>query len=63
MREQISLLRKLVVERDPTQQGREPADGGRPTLKLTRLSEGDDIEAYLITFERTMEAYEVPRAR
>ena len=32
-------------------------------MKLTRLSEGDDIEAYLTTFERVMRAYEVDKAR
>ena len=58
MRKQMALLQRLVVERPL----REAVDG-RPALKLARLSEGDDIEAYLVTFERTMEAYEVDRAR
>ena len=30
-------------------------------MRLTRLSDGDDIEAYLTTFERMMEAYRVSR--
>lgn len=29
-------------------------------LKLTKLSEADDVEAYLTTFERMMQAYKVP---
>ena len=29
-------------------------------VKLTKLTEDDDIEAYLTTFERLMRAYEVP---
>ena len=36
-------------------------DGDR--VKLTRLAESDDIEAYLTTFERMMAAYEIRRAR
>ena len=32
-------------------------------VKVTKLTEADDIEAYLTTFERLMKAYEVPRNR
>jgi len=32
-------------------------------LKVTKLMDQDDIEAFLFTFERLMEAYEVPKAR
>ena len=32
-------------------------------VKLTKLTEDDDIEAYLTTFERLMRAYEVPEVR
>ena len=32
-------------------------------MKLTRLSDSDNIEAYLTTFERIMEAHEVSRDR
>ena len=60
MRNQVAMLQRLVTERS-TPTAREPSDG-RPTLKLTRLGEADDIEAYLVTFERTMEAYEVDGA-
>ena len=46
-------------------------DGGKYTtgrtdtdsVKLTKLGEGDDIEAYLTTFERIMKALEVRRER
>ena len=38
-------------------------DGGRKDdLKVTKLMDQDDIEAFLVTFERLMEAYEVPKA-
>ena len=57
----MALLQCMVAERGaPTIC--DPSDG-RPVLKLTRLEEGDDIEAFLITFEQTMEAYEVDTAR
>ena len=32
-------------------------------MKLTRLTEADDIESYLTTFERMMKAYEIDTAR
>ena len=32
-------------------------------VKVTKLTEADDIEAYLTTFGRLMKAYEVPRER
>ena len=31
-------------------------------VKITKLSEEDDIEAYLTTFERCMQAYKIPAA-
>ncbi len=32
-------------------------------VKLTKLAETDDIEAYLTTFERMMTSYEIPADR
>ena len=37
--------------------------GVPPQVKLVQLTEQDDIEAYLVTFERIMQAYEIPRAQ
>lgn len=37
--------------------------GQREQLKLTKLSESEDIEAYLITFERMMEVYEIAKEK
>ena len=37
--------------------------GDTEPAKLTRLTENDDIEAYLTTFERIMVAHEVNRER
>ena len=60
-REQMELLQRMVAERGaPTI--RDPSEG-RPALKLTCLGEGDDIEAFLVRFERTMKAYEVDTAQ
>ena len=36
---------------------------GPESLKLIKLTEGDDIEAFLTTFERAVEAHGVDRAR
>ena len=36
---------------------------GELSVKLVPLSEKDDIEAYLVTFERIMEAHKVPESR
>ena len=68
LREQVELLRGMWE--DTRQEGR--AAGGRAArnrweseLKLTKLSEQDDIEAYnyLTTYERMMAIYEVPEER
>jgi transposase InsO family protein len=60
----IVLLEKTATP--VTDTGSDTSDETRittPELKLTRLSERDDIEAYLTTFERMMHAYKVPRER
>ena len=45
--EQMALLQRMVAERGaPTIH--DPSDR-QPALKLTRLGEGDDIEAFLVT--------------
>lgn len=36
---------------------------GEHDLKLCRLTDEDDIEAYLTTFERMIEAYKIPKQR
>ena len=57
MREQIDMLQQLVVERPATTPHHSSDQEG---MRLNRLS---DIEAYLLTFEQMMQAYEVDRAR
>ena len=61
MSKQVKLLARLVGEGRAEQSG-EPM-GERDKVKLTKLSEGDDIEAYLKTFRCMMAVYEVPRVR
>ena len=38
-------------------------EAGERDVKIVKLTEQDDIEAYLTTFERIMVAYEVPKER
>ena len=62
MREQMEVMQKLVEDRKAaetrTPAGQERA-GREGEAKLVKLSEQDDIEAYLTTFERVMRAYEI----
>eukprot|EP00731_Ephydatia_muelleri_P014661 Em0008g381a len=64
--EQMDMLRQLVEDtrRDRTDEARAPSikilEGEG---KLVKLTEQDDIEAYLTTFERVMRAYEVKEER
>ena len=62
MREQLEMLRRLVGHAD---EERPPATQttGESEVKLVKLSEQDDIESYLTTFERIMRAYEVKEKR
>ena len=62
-RQQVQLERLMqLVERSYT--GIEGyLSAGVDKMKLTKLTEQDDIEAYIITFERMMAVYEVPCAR
>ena len=55
---QMELLREMVTSQSGSTAGRES-----DPVKLTRLSEDDDIESYLTTFECMMEANEVDKAR
>ena len=58
MQEQFELMRKLVERKE------EPRKAERSdAIKLTKLTDQDDIEAYLTVFERMMEAYEVAKPR
>ena len=59
--EQMELMRRLVEEsRRPVP---EPKADVAALPKLTKLTEQDDIEAYITVFERTMTAYGVDKSR
>ena len=57
--EQIEHLMRLVEESHTREGGRASGD----KLKLSKLTERDDIEAYLTTFERIMVVHGVDRSR
>ena len=61
MHRQMERLQQLVTEQSVAAAAR-PRHDPEPA-KLTRLTDHDDIEAYLTTFERIMEAHEVERER
>ena len=69
MRSQIDSLVELVkqsqkvgAETAAAMAAEKPASK-EPQVKLVSLTEKDDIEAYLVTFERIMEAYKVEKDR
>ena len=61
MTKQLGLLREMVTARPIA--APIGAQMEREFVKLTRLSNNDDIEAYITTFERMMEAYEMEEAQ
>ena len=62
MKMQMELLRGLVEGVNKQGDATEKLEADRD-VKVTKLTEADDIEAYLTTFERLMKAYEVPPER
>jgi len=60
--EQMEVMRQLVEE--TRREALEARGSGAGTVpKLAKLTESDDVEAYLTTFERTMTAYRVEQNR
>ena len=58
---QNEMLRSLVEKAHGRDEG--PLRRGPESLKLAKLTESDDIEAFLTTFERLMMAYEIDASR
>lgn len=65
MQVQVELLRSLVEEtRGPRQaEVRALATASKENVKLPKLTEENDIESYLTTFERMMAGYEIGQER
>ena len=61
MQEQMNRLMK-VVEYSKTGDSSKLAPGSKLSVKLVALAEKDDIEAYLVTFERIMEGQKIEKA-
>ena len=64
MEEQLDMMRRLV--KGTTRREGDHSTGsseGRDKLVLSKFAEGDDIEAYLTTFERMMTVYSVNESR
>jgi predicted aspartyl protease len=70
MQENVERLLRVVT--DQAASGRDRGTGGDPVardrtsesdIKLQKLTESDDVEAFLTTFERIMRAYHVPEVR
>ena len=57
MQTQMEALMKLVSE---SHKAKTPLGNG-PQVKLVPLTEQDDIESYLVTFERIMDAYKIAK--
>ena len=64
MREQLEILRNLVGEiHDQGEVAQRVQEAKDKDVKIAKLADTDDIEAYLTTFERQMVAYDVLRGR
>ncbi len=61
MHDEMAVLRDLVSGRED--RAAATARSLESSVKLSKLPEADDIEAYLMTFERLMRAYEVNETR
>ena len=58
LRAQLDLLSKLAEAKSDS-----PKSGSESEFRVVKLSEKDDIEAYLTTFERLMTAYAVAKSK
>lgn len=60
MQEKFDMAMQLV---ENVGKSKHSALSGESTVKVTKLTEDNDIEGYLTTFERQMAAYEIERKR
>ena len=59
----MEVMRSLVKESQKEPEESVARVGSEQAVKLTKLTESDDVEAYLTTFKRMMEAYQVDMAK
>ena len=57
------IMRNLVATLTEREPRRPRTDFGAHSLKLTKLTLSDDIEVFMMTFERSMEAHEIERIK
>ena len=57
---QLDVMKRMLDQMGNRTTGRAPRERD---VQLVRLTENDEIETYLTTFERVMEAYEVDKSR
>lgn len=60
MQEKFDMVMRLV---ENVGKSKHSAPSGESTVKVTKLTEDDDVEGYLTTFERQMAAYEIEKKR
>ena len=63
MQEQLDMMREWMERSNDMENKRVNKASQYSQLKLTKLTESEDIEAYLTTFERMMGVYEVTEDR
>ena len=56
-------MRNLIATLAERKPQRLRTDFGLDSLKLTKLTLSDDIEAFMTTFERSMEAHKIERVK
>ena len=61
MQEQMDLLMKLVKDQTESRAEETRSTTVGREVKFSRLTDSDDIEAYLTTFERTMNAFKITK--
>ena len=62
-KDQMKLFQRLIESLDKQATAAATCEEKYRDVKVAKLTEDDDIEAYFTTFERLMVAYEIPQRR
>ena len=62
-KDQLKLFQRLIESLDKQATAAATREEKYRDVKVAKLTEDDDIEAYFTTFERLMVAYEIPQRR